>query len=146
MITRKRVNKLKQQISERMVAYLWQYRLVDTLTIDTGEKLKVIYPGRVNSDGGGDFKDGVFIIGDSLIYGDVEVHVKSSDWYAHGHNLNPEYNDVVLHVVMWNDHKSETVLQCGRSIPCVVIGSRSKHLSMIFGIEIEMMLRRLNFI
>ncbi len=131
MVTRKRVNGLKEGVSERIVAFIWQYQLVNNLTTDTGEKLKVIFPGRVSSDGGGDFKDGVFAIGNSLVYGDVEVHVKSSDWYAHGHNLNPEYNNVVLHVAMWNDHKSGTVLQCGRTIPVVIIGSRLKRLSRV---------------
>jgi hypothetical protein len=125
MSTRKRVNIFKPWISERLVTNIWQYQLVATLNISTGEELKVIYPGRVCNDSGGDFKDGVFIIGKDLIYGDVEVHIRSSQWHAHGHNRDHKYNGVVLHVVMWQDDRTPTLLQCGRFIPMVNISQSS---------------------
>jgi len=49
--------------------------------------------------------------------GDIEIHVKSSDWQAHRHHLNPWYNQVILHVVMWHDRKTAITLENGRSIP-----------------------------
>jgi len=123
MDTRKSVKTSEPKISEKSLAYIWQYQLVSNLRTDDGEELKVIFPGRLSSDSGGDFKDAVFIIGNNLVYGDIELHVRSSDWYAHGHDRNPAYNGVVLHVVMWHDNKSPTKLECGSSIPIVMINS-----------------------
>ena len=59
------------------------------------------YPGRPNPGAGPDFLDAVFVTdaGETL-RGDVEVHVSARDWYAHGHHTDPNYNGVVLHVVL----------------------------------------------
>ena len=95
MVTRKRI-----KISEEQIALGWQRLLGKKLTTEESEQLKVIYPGRVNGDNGPDFRDAVIIVNESnLVKGDVEIHVKSSDWYSHGHHRDPEYNRVILHVV-----------------------------------------------
>ena len=56
-----------------------------------------------------------------LIMGDIEIHVKSSDWRAHRHHLNPRYNQVILHVVMKHDRKTAITLENGRSIPTLAL-------------------------
>lgn len=117
MVTRKRI-----KISEEQIALGWQRLLGKKLTTEESEQLKVIYPGRVNGDNGPDFRDAVIIVNESnLVKGDVEIHVKSSDWYSHGHHRDPEYNRVILHVVAQRDGSSATLMQNGQSVPVLCL-------------------------
>ena len=86
------------------------------LITERGKPLKIIYPGRINDDRGADFRDAVIATNRGLIKGDIEVHVKSSDWQAHRHHQDPVYNRVILHVVMWHNTKTATNLQNGKGI------------------------------
>ena len=57
-------------------------------------------------------------IGGKLQIGDVEIHVRSSEWYAHQHHLNSRYNRVILHAVFFNDDFNlRTRLQNGKRVP-----------------------------
>jgi hypothetical protein len=113
MFTRNRI-----KISERLLSLSWQRLLGRELTSLEGKRFKVIYPGRINNDSGPDFRDALIAIDSSeLVRGDIEIHVKSSDWYSHGHHRDPEYNKVILHVVGCDDYGSATLLQSGKSIP-----------------------------
>ena len=112
-----------QKISESQVALVWQRQLLDTagLATEDGRPLDVIYPGRPNDDHGADFRDAVISTGRSLLKGDVEVHVRSSDWHNHGHDTDTAYNRVVLHVVMWHNSPRATVLQNGFEVPVLAL-------------------------
>ena len=83
---------------------MWRYQLLDgtKLVTEEGEPIEIIYPGRVNDDQGADFRDAVIATSQGLIKGDIEIHIKSSGWREHGHYRNVAYNQVVLHVVLWN--------------------------------------------
>ena len=85
----------------------WQ-RLMNRagLTTAGGEPIRIIYPGRKNDGRGADFRDAVIATSQGVIKGDIEVHVKSSDWQAHRHHQDPAYNRVILHVVMWQKQNS----------------------------------------
>ena len=111
------------QLTERLISHLWQSHLVKYPVADTGQWLHVIFPGRVSNTGGCDFKDAVFGLNGSIISGDVEVHVKSSQWQSHGHHQDPKYNDIVLHVVWQRDSQTTTLLQNGKVIPTICLGS-----------------------
>jgi len=97
----------------------WQDQLWDRpdLVTEDGEPVKVVYPGRLNGDGGADFTDAVIATKQGRIKGDIEFHVKSSNWRAHGHHHDPAYNRVVLHIVFWNDTGGPAHLQNGKRIP-----------------------------
>ncbi|MDE2717800.1 MAG: DUF2851 family protein [Chloroflexota bacterium] len=88
---------------EEAVVRLWQNadRLATGLVTQDGRRLKVLYPGRRSSSAGPDFRDCVLSTdsGD-IVVGDVEVHVSAGGWRAHGHHVDPNYNGVVLHVVL----------------------------------------------
>jgi len=111
------------KLTERLISRLWQSHLVKYLVADTGQWLHIIFPGRVSHTGGCDFKDAVFAQNGSLISGDVEVHVKSSQWQSHGHQQNPKYNDIALHVVWQRDSQTPTLLQNGKIIPTVYLSA-----------------------
>lgn len=111
------------KISEKTVALIWQHQLVYGLKTVDGETIEVRYPGRRASEGGCDFCDAVFYYGGRPVFGNVEVHVKSSYWYRHGHHKDPNYNHVSLHVVMWHDCSGPTLLHNGNSIPILELFS-----------------------
>ena len=90
---------MNTDIPEKTIALIWQGQLVASLLTDAGEQLQIIHPGRVSSGSGCDFTDAVFAIDGKVIKGDIEIHVKSSQWYSHGHHRDPKYNNIALHVV-----------------------------------------------
>ena len=85
--------------------YIWQHRLwlqSDMRTVD-GQVVQVIDPGRLNTDAGPDFFNAKIQIDGRMWAGDVEIHVKASDWHRHGHDGDQAYDSVVLHVVDRDD-------------------------------------------
>ncbi|MDO8717214.1 MAG: DUF2851 family protein [Dehalococcoidales bacterium] len=108
---------------ESQVSQLWQRQLMDKVGLATedGQSLDVIYPGRPNDDRGADFRDAVISANRILLRGDIEVHVRSSDWYAHGHDRDPCYNSVILHVVLRHNSHRATSLQNGRDVPVLAL-------------------------
>jgi hypothetical protein len=110
-------------IPEKSVVEMWRTCLSgrsDLMTED-GEPIMIIYPGRINHDSGADILDAVIATRRGLIKGDVEVHVKSSSWWAHGHHRDPAYNRVVLHVVYRHDAGENASLQNGRRVPTLTL-------------------------
>jgi hypothetical protein len=115
--------KLATAIPERWVVEIWQKRLpgrTDLVTED-GEPLEIIYPGRINDGRGADLLDAVIATRQGLRRGDVEVHVKTSSWWAHRHYQDPSYNRVILHVVFWHDTQIDINLQNGHKVPTLAL-------------------------
>ena len=110
-------------VPESQIVKIWQHLLLDRTELITegGEPIKIIYPGRVNDDRGADFRDAVIVTSQGLITGDIEIHVKSSGWRLHQHHRDPVYDQVVLHVVMWNDTETATNLHNGGTVPTVAL-------------------------
>jgi hypothetical protein len=100
---------------------MWQQAVGNKLISIEDTLVTVIYPGRTNGTNGPDFRDAVIVNESCLMKGDVEIHVKSSDWYSHGHNTDADYNNVMLHVVMWQDCNSATLLQNGKTVPIICL-------------------------
>ena len=96
-------------MTEAFLHYLWKNRLFDFLNVRTtsGVPLQIIAPGYHNFDAGPDFKQAVIRIGDLKWAGDVEIHVRSSDWFRHDHQHDEKYKSVVLHVVFEHDVEVE---------------------------------------
>lgn len=90
---------------ERLMQYVWQHKLwipSEMKTVD-GQRISVIDPGLLNTDAGPDFFNAKIMIGDRLWAGNVEIHVRASDWLRHGHDSDRAYDTVVLHVVAKDD-------------------------------------------
>lgn len=87
--------------NEQILQYVWKYKLyreAEWVTTD-GERLEVIAPGVQNTDAGPDFFNAKVRLEGTVWAGDVEVHARASDWRRHGHDRDPAYDSVVLHVV-----------------------------------------------
>jgi len=94
-------------MKEEFLHYLWKYSLYDpdSLVDDEDNIIRVIHPGEYNRDSGPDFFNARLCIGDTEWAGNVEIHSCASHFNNHGHNLDPAYDNVILHVVALNDKK-----------------------------------------
>jgi len=95
---------------ERLLQAVWQHQRIlrERLQTSDGQPLKVLHPGFLNREGGPDFRSAVMQIGDeSPRTGDIEVDLRSSGWRSHGHDRNPAFSKVMLHVI-W-DHERPNI-------------------------------------
>ena len=92
-------------MKEEFLHYLWKYSLYDqeSLLDNNGNKITVIHPGQFNHDAGPDFFNSRISIDGTEWAGNVEIHTCSSHFDNHGHNNDPAFNNVILHVVARND-------------------------------------------
>ncbi|MCU0461040.1 MAG: DUF2851 family protein [Bacteroidales bacterium] len=94
-------------MKEEFLHYLWKYGLFDheKLIDNEGNRINVINPGEYNRDSGPDFFNTRLRIAGMEWAGNVEIHVRASDFDNHRHNTDPAYNNVILHLVAENDRK-----------------------------------------
>ncbi|MBQ6080000.1 MAG: DUF2851 family protein [Muribaculaceae bacterium] len=90
---------------EGLLQYIWQHRLwlSEDMVTNDGRKVRVIDPGLLNTDAGPDFFNAKVEIDGHLWVGNVEIHVRASDWKRHHHDEDPAYDSVILHVVEKDD-------------------------------------------
>jgi len=120
-------------IPEKVLARLWQKRAARQREFRTaaGRRVRVLYPGRPGTAAGPDFRDALLEVeGLGLVQGDVELHVRQQDWYAHGHADDPNYNGVVLHAALETDTGTNTKagprptnLHSGHQAPVISLAS-----------------------
>ena len=107
-------------MKEELLHAAWNFGLFhqQTLLTDEGDEVEILHPGMYNKNSGPDFFNGRIRLGGVTLAGNIEIHVKPDDWYAHGHQEDPAYENVILHVV-WDAGK---VTRCGgRRIPTLSI-------------------------
>ncbi|MDE5773025.1 MAG: DUF2851 family protein [Muribaculaceae bacterium] len=108
---------------ELLLHYIWQNRLMGMpLTLDDGQTVRIVKPGIHNNDAGPDFSGALITIGDQKWCGNVEIHIKASDWFRHGHDKDKAYDNIILHVVSVNDteiyrHNGDKIPQAQVTIP-----------------------------
>jgi len=90
---------------EELLQFIWRYQYFDQheLVTETGEKVEVLSPGRLNTNQGPDFLDAQARIGGVWLAGSIELHIVASDWIRHAHDADVHYRNVILHVVWEND-------------------------------------------
>lgn len=89
---------------ERLYHHLWKYRMFGSrLRLPGGECVEVIDPGLPNNGAGPDFFNAKVRHGGTEWAGNIEIHVKASDWFRHGHDHDPAYDTIILHVVGSSD-------------------------------------------
>lgn len=92
---------------ERLLQAIWQHQRLrrDELKTLDGRPLRVLHPGFISLEGGPDFRGAVVQVGEGPARsGDVEVDLRSSGWHTHGHDRNPAFRNVVLHVI-WESER-----------------------------------------
>lgn len=106
--------------SEGFIQFIWKYKLYSGKSLNTncGEKLEILNPGEQNFHAGPDFFNAMIRFGRMVWAGNVEIHNRASDWYRHGHHLNPDYNNVILHVV--GEYDTDVTNSLGRRIQTMV--------------------------
>ena len=89
-------------MKEELLHYVWRLRKFDHTNLQTTEGLSIdiLHPGEYNRNAGPDFLNARIRIGDTLWAGNVEMHLKASDWNRHQHSDDPTYKNVILHVVI----------------------------------------------
>ena len=102
---------------EKLLQYVWRHKLFPLHALNTteGNNLEIIDVGLQNFDAGPDFFNAKVKINDTTWVGNVEIHMKSSEWYVHGHDKDSAYNNVILHVAQ--DVNTDVVTESGRNIP-----------------------------
>lgn len=90
---------------EDLLHYIWKNKKLpmEDLVTTKNETISLVDMGSHNHLAGPDFSNAKIRIADQLWAGNVEIHLKSSDWFAHHHEIDPAYNNVILHVV-WEDN------------------------------------------
>ncbi len=108
-------------MTEAFLQYVWQHQLICTdklYTVDN-EPISIIKLGMFNTNSGPDFLNAKIKIGETLWAGDIELHIKSSDWNVHQHHTNKAYNSVILHVVASYD--KDVFCENGHKIPTLIL-------------------------
>src|SRR5690242_4548258 len=111
-------------MTEDFLHHLWKFRLFEKARLSTvdGDAIEILKTGQQNFDAGPDFFNAHLRIGDTLWAGNVEVHLKSSDWKKHRHSSDAAYNNVILHVVY--EHDEEVVTSRQTRIPTLELKDR----------------------
>lgn len=104
-------------MKEDFLHYLWKFKKFDVLNLKTfnGEEITIINVGQYLELAGPDFFNAQITIGNQKWAGNVEIHLKSSDWYVHHHERDEAYENVILHVV-W-EHDTEIFRKNNTEIP-----------------------------
>ncbi len=111
-------------LKEDFIQYLWRVKKIYLHDLKTteGETVEIIEVGRHNTNAGPDFLDAKIKIGGVLLVGNVEMHLRSSEWIKHKHQDDLAYQNVILHVVLVED---EIIYHGNKSrIPCLELRSR----------------------
>ena len=87
---------------EKLLQSIWQHQRLrrDELKTADGRSVRVLHPGFASAEGGPDFRGAVLQFDNGTpVSGDVEVDLQNSGWHAHGHDVNPSFKSVILHVL-----------------------------------------------
>ena len=108
----------KFSIPEMAIQQIWaeQDFAHENLKTVSGQEVKIEFAGWHNTGSGPDFKEARIQIGEEFHLGAVEIHVDSYGWFAHQHEKNPDYNSVVLHVVLYHNGQRNIAREDGRKV------------------------------
>jgi len=109
------------RMKEDFLHHLWQHKkfAVTHLETTSGESIQILNSGQLLQLAGPDFFNAQIIIGNQKWAGNIEIHLKSSDWYVHHHEKDAAYDSVILHVV-W-EHDAPIFRKDSSEIPTLAI-------------------------
>ena len=109
-------------IPEQVLQQIWHEKkyVGDALKTVSGKSIEVEFSGIWNHQEGPDFLNARLKLDGEPLLGDVEIHFYDKDWENHGHHQDPEFNRVVLHVVLFPPKKSSIATQSGNTVETLV--------------------------
>jgi len=104
---------------EEFLHHIWRLKRFDHTDLKGvhGERIQILNYGQLNHNAGPDFLNAKILIDQTCWVGHVEIHIKSSEWYNHNHQNDPNYKNVILHVV--HSHNREVINNTG--IPLITL-------------------------
>lgn len=132
---------------ELLYHYLWQNRMMGMpLHLSDGTDVSIVSPGVHNENAGPDFSGARLRFGEQEWAGNVEIHVKASDWYRHGHDHDRAYDSVILHLVGVGDAEvfrpdGSVIPQAVATVPRGFFGTYNSLTSGLKGVRCTGMLR-----
>lgn len=112
-------------MTEKLLQFIWQFQYFNKNQLQTteGEDILLLQPGQLNKNQGPDFINARIKIGNTILAGSIELHLKTSDWHKHKHDEDENYKNVVLHVVYLNDNAEFKlpVLELAPRIPKIIL-------------------------
>ena len=110
------------RVEEKVIQRIWSQSafITHNLVSEEGKKLSILNAGTWNrSEEGPDFRNAVIWIEGEKKFGDVEIHFHERDWKNHGHDRDPNYNQVILHVCLFprSSSANRIVNSLGKEIP-----------------------------
>jgi hypothetical protein len=107
--------------AECFIQFIWKHGLYSGKSLKTtcGQELEILSHGEQNVHAGPDFFNARIRLEQLIWAGNVEVHRRASDWYRHGHHLDPAYNNVILHVV--GEYDTDVNNSLGRRVQTVIL-------------------------
>jgi hypothetical protein len=114
-------------MTEKLLHFIWSFGYFNPsqLTTTAGEGLRIVQKGTLNANAGPDFLNAKVQIGSVMLAGSIELHLKTTDWERHRHEGDPNYRNVILHVVYEHDDvlpHAIPVLELQPRISTVLIG------------------------
>lgn len=118
------MSKKRTPYHEKLLHWIWEHQSFSTQQLQTAGQENIIIhnPGRLNHTDGPDFKDAEVTVGNLRWYGDIEIHWKLADWKAHAHHTNPDFKQVILHVI-FEENEQRVYRNDGSAIPTLSISS-----------------------
>lgn len=88
-------------MTERLLQFIWQFQYFNKKDLHTfgGEPLQIINPGQCNVNQGPDFLNARIRIGNTILAGNIELHMDEGGWTRHAHQHDPNYRNIILHVL-----------------------------------------------
>ncbi|NOY76870.1 MAG: DUF2851 family protein [Calditrichaeota bacterium] len=114
------------KIAESFLYHIWDggHLKQENLRTTDGKPIEIISKGKWNVDAGPDFREVILKIDGQLQRGDVEIHTQEADWFTHKHQIDPKYEQVILHAVLWESKTAKPArTKSGRIIPTLILGN-----------------------
>lgn len=112
-------------MNEKLLQFIWQHQIFNAIALTTVDlsKLVILHPGIWNHDQGPDFKVARIKLNGQLWIGNIELHIRTSDWIAHQHDRDPNYKNIILHVVWQHDIPDHPlpVLELESRVPALLL-------------------------
>lgn len=110
--------------SERHLQILWlEQKAFSALRTANNQPIEVIHPGIWNQGPGPDFLHAHLRINGASYQGPIELHLVDQGWVQHGHDSDPRYEEVILHIALEPPHTQKPLFtQLGRSLERTYLG------------------------